>query len=199
MRIAPSQREMVRPQSMHRNLGHRCDAGVGRRREAGFSRRREAGFSLAEMLVVVAMVGLMALVAVPWFVKIAQRQQIKSAAQEISIALAAARMTAVKRNAQISFVVASTTPPLTFQTFEPNPPAPTPTPLPRTLQIPAKSARFKGSPASPIVFGGDGRIAAAGGQDIVIEGPVGMATPNAITIHTDASGRIVVITPTTWQ
>lgn len=198
MRIAPSQREMVRPQSMHRNLGHRCDAGVGRRREAGFSRRREAGFSLAEMLVVVAMVGLMALVAVPWFVKIAQRQQIQSAAREISVALAAARMTAVKRNAQISFVASSTTPPLTFQTFEPNPPAPTPTPLPRTLQLPAKAARFQGPAPAPIIFGGDGRVA-AGGQTMIIEGPIGMATPNAIRIIVNGNGRIEVRTPTVWQ
>ena len=194
MRIAPSQREMVRPQSMPRHR-HRHRS----RPEARFPLRRDAGFTLAEMLIVVALVGMMALVAVPWFVKIAQRQQIKSAAQEISIALAAARMTAVKRNAQISFVAASTTPPLIFQTFEPNPPAPTPTPLPRTLQLPAKAARFKGAAPGPIVFGGDGRIAAAAGQSFVVEGPIGMPTPNAITIMVNGNGRIEVITPTTWQ
>jgi prepilin-type N-terminal cleavage/methylation domain-containing protein len=160
--------------------------------------RREAGFSLAEMLVVVAMVGIMALAAVPWFVKISQRQQIKSAAREISIALAAARMTAVKRNAQVSFVASSTTPPLEFQTIEPNPPAPTPTPLPRTLRLPAKAARFQGSAPPPIIFGGDGRVA-AGAQTIIIEGPIGMATPNAITIFTNGNGRIEVRTPTVWQ
>jgi prepilin-type N-terminal cleavage/methylation domain-containing protein len=162
-------------------------------------RRREAGFSLAEMLIVVAMVGLMALVAVPWFIKISQRQQIKSAAQEISIALAAARMTAVKRNAQISFVVSSVTPPLEFQTIEPPPPAPTPTPLPRTLRLPAKAARFQGASPGPIIFGGDGRIAASTGQSFVVEGPIGMPTPNAITIFVNGNGRIEVRTPTTWQ
>jgi prepilin-type N-terminal cleavage/methylation domain-containing protein len=168
------------------------------RRDAGASRGREAGFSFTELLIVMALVGMMALLAVPWFIKISQRQQIKSAAQEISIALAAARMTAVKRNAQVSFVASSTTPPLEFQTLEPNPPAPTPTPYPRTLRLPAKAARFQGSAPPPIVFGGDGRIA-AGGQAIVIEGPIGMATPNAITIFTNANGRIEVRTPTTWQ
>jgi len=194
MRIAPSQREMVRPQSMRR---HRS-SNRRQRRDDGVSRRREAGFSLTELLIVMALVAMMALVAVPWFVKISQRQQIKSAAQEISIALAAARMTAVKRNAQISFAVASTTPPLEFQTIEPNPPAPTPTPLPRTLRLPAKAARFQGSAPPPIIFGGDGRVA-AGNQQFIIEGPIGMATPNAITILVNGNGRIEVRTPTTWQ
>jgi prepilin-type N-terminal cleavage/methylation domain-containing protein len=186
MRIAPSQREMVRPQSMRRH------------RSSDLRHRRDAGFSLAELLIVMALVAMMALVAVPWFVKISQRQQIKSAAQEISIALAAARMTAVKRNAQISFAVASSTPPLSFQTIEPNPPAPTPTPVPRRLDLPAKSARFQGPAPAPIIFGGDGRVV-AGTTTFIVEGPVGMATPNPITIIVNGNGRIEVRTPTTWQ
>ena len=188
MRIAPSQREMVRPQSMPR-------IRVRARRL-----RRDAGFTLTELLVVIVLVGMMALLAVPWFVKISQRQQIKSAAQEISIALAAARMTAVKRNAQVAFVIASTTPPLEFRTIEPNPPAPTPTPLPKIVRLPAKAAQFKQTPTGgTIIFGGDGRIAASADPRIIIEGPVGMRTPNAITILTNGNGRIEVITPTTWQ
>jgi Tfp pilus assembly protein FimT len=87
-----------------------------------------------------------------------------------------------------------------FQTIEPNPPAPTPTPFPSTLRLPATAARFKQTPTGgTIVFGGDGRIAASADPRIIIEGPIGMRTPNAITIFTNPNGRIEVITPTNWQ
>jgi prepilin-type N-terminal cleavage/methylation domain-containing protein len=180
MRIAPSQRDMFRLQGMHRH--------------------RASGFTLVELAIVLALVAAMALIAVPWFVKISQRQQIQSAAREIAVALTAARMTAVKRNAQVSFVVASSgTAPIEFQTIEPPPPAPTPTKVPATLRLPAKAARFQGPTPGPIVFGGDGRIAATTNASFVIEGPVGMATPNAITINVNQSGRVEVRTPTNWQ
>src|SRR6476660_7840095 len=107
MRIAPSHLEMSLMQSMRR---HR-------------SRSRSAGFSLAELMIVLAIIAAMALVAVPWFVKIAQRQTIQSAAREVAVELTAARMKAVKRNAQVSFVVSNTAP-VEFQTIEPAPPAP---------------------------------------------------------------------------
>jgi len=195
MRIAPSHREMSRPQSMPR---YRRTAGGSSRLASGFS-RRASGFSLIELAIVLALVAAMALVAVPWFVKIGQRQQVQSAAREISIALTAARMKAVKRNAQVSFVVSGSSPAIEFQTVEPPPPAPTPTPLPQVLRLPAQAARFKGPTPAPIVFGGDGRIAAGAAMDVVIEGPVGMRTPNAITIRTNPNGRVEVITPTSWQ
>src|SRR3954470_6007317 len=144
MRIAPSQCEMFRTQSMRR---HRRGS-------------RSAGFSLIELAVVLAIVAAMSLVAVPWFVKIAQRQTLQSAGREIAVALTAARMKAVKRNAQVAFV-ASSGAPIEFQTIEPAPPAPTPTPFPSMLRLPAKAARFLGNTPGPIIFGGDGRIAAS--------------------------------------
>ena len=180
MRIAPSHVEMSRTQSM-----------PWRR-----SRSRSAGFSLVELMVVIAIISAMALLAVPWFVKIAQRQTIQSAAREIAVALTAARMKAVKRNAQISFVATGGAP-IEFQTIEPAPPAPTPTPLPSMLRLPAKAARFLGNTPGPIIFSGDGR--ASTGQTFAIEGPVGMRTPNAITIKVQTNGRVEVVTPVNWQ
>jgi len=162
------------------------------------SRSRSAGFSLAELMIVLAIIAAMALVAVPWFVKIAQRQTLQSAGREIAVMLTAARMKAVKRNAQVA-VIASSGSPIEFQTIEPAPPAPTPTPFPSMLRLPAKAARFLGATPAPIIFGGDGRIAAGVKIDTVIEGPVGMATPNAITIRTNPNGRVEVITPVNWQ
>jgi prepilin-type N-terminal cleavage/methylation domain-containing protein len=167
-------------------------------RSGGFL-RRERGFSLVELLVVMAVLAAMSLVAVPWFVKIGQRQQIQSAAREISVAITAARMKAVKRNAQVSFVAVASSPGIEFQTIEPPPPAPTPTPLPQSLRLPAQAARFQGPTPGPIVFGGDGRIAASNGQSFTIEGPVGMATPNAIGISVQGNGVVKITTPTSWQ
>ena len=80
---------------------------------------RSRGYTLAEMLIVLAIVGLMAVVGIPWFMKLMQRQALKSAAREIQITLNAARMTAVKRNAPVSVAIASLTPPISFQVVEP--------------------------------------------------------------------------------
>jgi prepilin-type N-terminal cleavage/methylation domain-containing protein len=168
-------------------------------RSGGFSCRRDRGFSLVELMIVMAILAAMTLVAVPWFVKIGQRQQITSAAREIAIALTAARMKAVKRNAQVSFVAVASSPSLEFQTIEPAPPAPTPTPYPQTLRLPAKAARFQGPTPGPIVFGGDGRISASANTSFIIEGPVGMATPNAIRINVQGNGVVSIVTPTSWQ
>lgn len=201
MRIAPSQRDMFRLQGMHRHRASDLHRSSGfPRRERGFRfPRRERGFSMVELAIVLALIAAMALVTVPWFVKIGQRQQIQSAAREIAVALTAARMKAVKRNAQVSFVVAGSSPAIEFQTIEPPPPAPTPTRLPEILRLPATAARFKGATPGPIVFGGDGRISATVNASFVIEGPVGMATPNPITINVNPNGRVEVVTPTSWQ
>src|ERR1700730_3783402 len=67
--------------------------------------RRRGGFSLVELLVVMALIAAMTLVAAPWFLKISQRNTLKSTARELSITLAAARMRAVKRNLSATVVV----------------------------------------------------------------------------------------------
>ena len=89
--------------------------------------RRIHGYTIVEILIVLAVLALLTLIAIPWFVKISQRNALKSAAREIQITLTAARMTAVKRNAPVSVVFASLTPPMRMVVIEPQPPAPTPT------------------------------------------------------------------------
>lgn len=148
---------------------------------------------------------MMALIATPWFVKLHQRNQIKSAAREIQTTLLAARMKAVRRNQRVSVVISSVNPPIEFQTIEPAPPAPTPTPVPPLLQLPAGAAQFVATPAAPggtVTFGGDGRLAnftAPTPAVLTVEGPVGSNRMNQITIRTTSGGRVEVVTPTVWQ
>lgn len=164
------------------------------------------GFSLVELLIVTALIAMMALIAAPWFVKLHRRNQIKSAASEIQTTLLAARMKAVRLNQPVSVVISSVTPPLTFQTVEPNPPAATPTPVPRVLALPADAAQFVATPGAPggaITFGGDGRLANFAVPTpavLIVEGPVGAGPMmNQITIRTSSIGRVEVVTPAVWK
>lgn len=158
-------------------------------------------------MVVVAIIAAMSLVAIPWFVKIAQRNSLKSAAREVQTTLLAARMKAVKRNSPVSVVIVSSSSPIEFDTVEQPPPAPTPTRAPGRLILPAKSATLFATPnttGGTIVFGGDGRVTnltapVATPGIIVLQGPVGSQVPNQIKIQAHSSGRIVVVTPTDWQ
>ncbi len=168
--------------------------------------RRNCGFSLVELLIVMAILAAVSLVGIPWFVKISQRNELKSAAREVQTTLLAARVKAVNRNRPVSIVITSLGPPVAFQTIEPNPPAPTPTHVPVNLTLPAKSARLQETPfagGGTVTFGGDGRLVnpplqPTPGLRYVLEGPIGAATPNQIKIYADTSGRVVVVTPTNW-
>jgi prepilin-type N-terminal cleavage/methylation domain-containing protein len=171
------------------------------------SLRPSRGFTLVEILIVMAILAALALVAIPWFVKISQRSALKSAAREVQTTLLAARMKAVKRNQPIRVVIVSTTPPLRFDTIEPNPPAPTPTHVPGRLVLPAKAASLYATPntaGGTLIFGGDGRVSnapvpVATPAEMILQGPVGAGNMNQIKIRAHANGRIEVITPTNWQ
>ena len=153
-----------------------------------------------------AILAVMTLAAVPWFVKITQRNALKSAAREVSITLAAARMTAVRENAPVNIVFAQVTPPIEIQTVESAPPAPTPTKGPSSLLLPAKAVFLAQTPNSvggTITFGGDGRVTnfTTTPAIMILEGPVNVTASkrNQITIQTDLSGRIRIVTPVDWK
>ncbi len=162
------------------------------------------GFSLMELMVVLALVAAMALVATPWFIKIYQRNQVKSAAREIQTTLLAARMKAVRRNQQVSVVISSASPPLEFLTLEPAPPAPTPTPVPPVLLLPGQAVEFVSTPNSAggtITFGGDGRLVnftAPTPAVFQIQGPVGKVMPTPLAIRVHSGGRVEVVLPKEW-
>jgi prepilin-type N-terminal cleavage/methylation domain-containing protein len=168
---------------------------------------KSGGFTLTELLVVMGIMAMMALVTVPWFIKIAQRNQIKSAASQLSITLAAARMRAVKRNRPVSVVIAQLTPPMEIRIVEATPPAPTPTPKPEVLNLPANAARLVATPDAPggrVTFGGDGRLVnpppiQTPALEYILEGPVNANVRNQIKVHATRGGGIEIITPTNWQ
>lgn len=155
-----------------------------------------------------AIMALMAVVVGPWFMRISQRNQLKSAAREIQSTLLAARMKAVKRNAPVTVLIASMGPPIVLQTVEPPPAALTPTPVPARLELPAKSAQLIETPNSAggaIVFGGDGRLAnfsnatAPFGATMTIQGPIGAANTNDIFFQIRLNGKVTVRTPVVWK
>jgi prepilin-type N-terminal cleavage/methylation domain-containing protein len=177
---------MLRPKTAHRAYG---------------------GFSLAELLVVMAILGLVALVGLPWWQRLSRRNQFRSAAGEIQTTLLAARMKAVRRNANASVVVVTAAPTDAqhlIETVEPDPPSPTPTPLPSgSVALSTAALNFVTLPAgNKITFDGNGRRVApppAFSADIVIQGPTGGSVVNTITIHTSITGRVEVVTPAIWQ
>lgn len=168
--------------------------------------RRRSGFSLVELLVVMVIIGIVALVGMPWLVKIGQRSQLKSAATEVQTTLLAARIKAVKRNQPVSIMI-TPGPPVVLMTVEPPPPTPQPTLVPQRLQLPAKSAFLYATPqigGGIMTFGGDGRLAmptpnpTPGNYYYTLRGPVGRPTPNEIRVEAWPNGRVVVVTPKDW-
>ncbi|MEP6992875.1 MAG: GspH/FimT family pseudopilin [Acidobacteriota bacterium] len=163
---------------------------------------RSHGFTLVEILVVMAIFAAMALVGVPYMLKIAQRNALKSAAREISVTLAAARMTAVKQNQPVTVAIGSVTPPIQFLTIQSAPLAGTPTPVPQLLILPRNAARFLATPVGgTVIFGGDGRLSnpPLTPSVITVEGPTNSIPRNSISISTAVNGRIQVITPVDWK
>mgnify|MGYP000058818912 CR=1 FL=1 len=66
------------------------------------SRRRSAGFTVTEMMVVVAIMGLLAAIATPYMGDMIRRQRIKTASFDVFSSLAFARSEAIKRNTSVT-------------------------------------------------------------------------------------------------
>ena len=166
----------------------------------GRLRKGAKGFTLIELLIVVAIIALMAFVAAPWFSRISQRNQLRSAAREIQTTLLAARMTAVRNSmpASVRFIPAA--PGVDQHSVETWLDA-SPERRIAGLQL-ARNVRFVSlPPADRVVFTADGRRTPSGvaHQDIVVEGPVGSALANQITVQAWENGRIVFVLPLLWR
>jgi type IV fimbrial biogenesis protein FimT len=66
------------------------------------SRRRLAGFTVTEMLIVVAIMGILAAIATPYMGDMIRRQRIKTAAFDVFASLSFARSEAIKRNTAVT-------------------------------------------------------------------------------------------------
>lgn len=166
-----------------------------------------------ELLVVLVIAGLLATVSIPWFNRIRRRTEMRSAAMEISTTLVAARMRAVRRNLNVSVFITPAASLGDFNritTLEATPvavatPAFVPTPSANVLPdllISGKALRFVVKPAGGLTFDGGGRRVVPPSTTpgaIVIEGPMGGGPVNPITIDTNTSGRVRIVTPVVWQ
>ena len=65
-------------------------------------RHTESGFTLPELLIVLAVAGILAAIAVPSFQSLTQSQQVKNASFELFSSLSLARSEAIKRNSNVT-------------------------------------------------------------------------------------------------
>lgn len=71
------------------------------------SRSSVSGFTLTELLVVLAVAGILAMMAVPSFKSLVQSQRVKNAGFELYSSLALARSEAIKRNSDVTMATAT--------------------------------------------------------------------------------------------
>ena len=71
-------------------------------RRRGGQRLAGRGFSLVELMIVVAIVGILAMIAGPSFIEISAQSQVKAAAADLQMSLMRARSEAIKRSAQVT-------------------------------------------------------------------------------------------------
>lgn len=76
--------------------------------------KSKAGFTLVELMVVVAIIGIMAAIATPGFIAWLPNYRLKSAARDLYSALQNARMLAVKNNTTVQVVFVAAPAPLYF-------------------------------------------------------------------------------------
>ena len=129
------------------------------------NRRRQAGFSLAEMLAVVALIGIVVAIGIPLVNQQLKMAEVRGAADLMGVHMRAARMIAVSHRKNIPFTVNAT--PTNTYSYEGT------DGVTRTIALPPKVDITTGSTGT-ITFKSDGSVTAGG--SVILESTV----PNAI-------------------
>jgi Tfp pilus assembly protein FimT len=151
-----------------------------------------------------AILAILSLAIAPWFAKIAQRNQVKSAAQEVSITLAAARMRAVKRNLPARVLITPPTGPNpwnlieTFEQVVPTPIKVSEVRMTKLVSFPTSGVFYNNANPNQVIFSPDGRLTGSpGGADlhITILGVTNSGIKNELPVRVTRSGSIRVLKP----
>ena len=149
-----------------------------------------------------AILAILALASAPWFAKISQRNQVKSAAQELSITFAAARMRAVKRNLPARVVITRPTGPNPYnriETFEEVVPTPIKVGESRItslISFPTAGTAYTQPSPLQVIFGPDGRLTGTpGDQTFTLRGVMNAPLTNDLPVQIATGGRIRVLGP----
>ena len=144
--------------------------------------RSQAGFTVTELMVVVAIVGIIAAVAAPDMVEMIRRQRVKTAAFDVFAGLTMARSEAIKRNATVTVLPNGGNWASGFVVNDMN-----------AVALRTQSGWDNVTAAGPgaVTFNGTGRLAGGGAVQISLQavdvvGAVGM---RCVTV--DLSGRAV--------
>lgn len=119
------------------------------------SKRNLRGYSIVEMLVVIAIIGILALVTVPNFINMMRSAEIKSSMRQFMSDLRSARQIAITKNriTKVSFEVGPNS--RTYRIFEsPNQPAPVWTPVPPAVRTLEDSIHFEATTFTNATFNG---------------------------------------------
>ena len=165
--------------------------GRGLRRCARPCRRGEAGFSLLELIVVLAILGLVAAIGTPNVVSWLARLRSRATADEVVSVLQSARLQAIARNTRLQVCLYENATPHDFLTIHsPNAQQPD-CPTPPASSSPDYAAFRQTMTELPGV-----RIAETNRRSFVF-GPRGTATAGSFTLETIADGhqRKLIVAP----
>lgn len=157
----------------------------------GKPRRSEAGFSLLELIVVLAILGLIAAIGTPNVVSWLARLRSRAATDVVVSTLQSARLQAISRNTRLQVCLYRNEAPHDFLTLRSTAPLQTACPAPPATASPAYAAFHRTMTDLPGI-----RIARTTRRSFVF-GPRGTATAGSFTLETIANGyqRKIIVAP----